>query len=96
MPKYRFEFPDEPDVGPIVLELENLEAAKAEAQRAMADSVMDRVIHRHDPRRLATRIYDEAGYLIAQVDFDDLVSEADGADKAQTNPPEEPGVKRSG
>ena len=74
MPKFRFEFVDEPDVGPVTLELEDKAAAMHEARRAMAETVLDHVIDRKDPRGSATKIYDEAGYLIATVDFQDFLS----------------------
>ena len=93
MPKYRFEFLDEPDAEPVVLELADEEAAKAEAQRAMAESLLERLIDHHDASRLATRIYDDAGYVIATVQY--AVSDAEEVNNS-VNPSIEPGVKRSG
>ena len=37
MTKYRLEFPDERGVEPVVVDLDNDEAAKVEAQKAMAE-----------------------------------------------------------
>ncbi|GLS30761.1 hypothetical protein SAMN04488498_14122 [Mesorhizobium albiziae] len=71
MPRYRFEFLDEPGVEPVFLELENVEAAKAEAQKAMAETMVERLTDDRDTK-LATRIYDEAGYLVARVDFQNV------------------------
>lgn len=85
MPKFRFEFVDEPEIEPVTLEFEDQAAAKEEARRAMAETVLDNVIDHKDPRRSATKIYDEAGYLIATVDFDDFLSAGDRSSK--TEPP---------
>ncbi|WP_425294876.1 DUF6894 family protein [Neomesorhizobium albiziae] len=53
------------------MELENVEAAKAEAQKAMAETMVERLTDHHDAK-LAIRIYDEAGYLVARVDFQNV------------------------
>lgn len=92
MPKYRFEFLHETDAEPVVLDLANIEAAKAQARQAMADNVMDHVTKRHDPSKLATRIFDEAGYVIATVDFQSVFSDSENEEP----PTEDPSVKRSG
>ena len=44
MPKYRFEFLDEPGVDPVVLELADEDAARTEAQRAMTESALDEAL----------------------------------------------------
>ncbi|MBB6357156.1 DUF6894 family protein [Aminobacter aganoensis] len=77
MPKYRFEFLQETDAAPVVLELADEDAAKAQARQAMAEAVLDHVSKRHDPSKLATRIYDEAGYLIATVDFGSVFTDTE-------------------
>jgi hypothetical protein len=92
MPKYRFEFMHEANAEPVVLDLDDVEAAKAQATQAMADSVLDHVAERHDPSKLLTRIYDEAGYVVATVDFHSVFPE----EPAEDLPTEDPSVKRSG
>jgi hypothetical protein len=92
MPKYRFEFLRETDAEPVVLELADVEAAKAQATQAMAESAFDHVAERHDPSKLSTRIYDEAGYVVATVDFHSVFTDAED----QEPPAEDPSVKRSG
>ena len=71
MPKYRFEFLDEPGVDPVVLELADEDAARTEARRAMTESALDEALASGLKGR-ATKIYDEAGYLVATVDSADF------------------------
>ncbi|MCX8570743.1 DUF6894 family protein [Aminobacter sp. MET-1] len=83
MPKYRFEFLHEPGAAPLVLELADMDAARAEASQGMAESAADQVRELQDPSTLSTRINDEAGYLVASVEFgsvfaDSGLSEAEG------------------
>ncbi|MBE1206248.1 DUF6894 family protein [Aminobacter carboxidus] len=92
MPKYRFEFMHETDAAPVVLELADVEAAKAQAKQAMAENVLDHVAERQDPSMLSTRIYDEAGNVIATVDFHSVFPQ----NQVEELPAEDPSVKRSG
>ena len=95
MPKYRFEFLDEPGVDPVVLELADEDAARTEARRAMTESALDEALASGLKGR-ATKIYDEAGYLVATVDSADFEPEADRATGTRLKESDEPGVKRSG
>ncbi len=90
MPMYRFEFVGEPDVNPVYVDLADVDAAKEEAGKALAETVMDKAIERRDPTVLATNIYDEAGYLVGTVSFGDLARGHDDTDGS------EPGVIRAG
>jgi len=92
MPKYRFEFLHETNAQPVVLDLADIEAAKAQATQAMTESVLDHVAERHDPTNLSTRIYDEAGYVIATIDFHSVFPDSQDGEP----PMEDPSVKRSG
>ena len=95
MPKFRFEFVEDSRQPPIHLEMANIEVAVSEAKRAAKESMLDGLVSGTDPTGWLTRVYDEAGYLVATVSFHDLVGPADGpAEKA--DPIEVPGVMRSG
>jgi hypothetical protein len=90
MPMYRFEFVGEPDVNPVYVDLPDVDAAREEAGRALAETVLDKAIERRDPTVLATKIYDESGYLVGTVRFGDLAGGQDDTDGP------EPGVIRAG
>ena len=66
---------------PISVELADNEAAKAEAL-TVTRPMLDGIAEGSDPRSWATRIYDEAGYLIATITFADLVSERSQSEAA--------------
>ena len=87
MPQYRFEFVDEPETDPVYVELENDEAAKDEARRALAEGLLDKLIEAQRSIDPTTNVYNEAGYLIATVKLRDAIPAKES---------EEPGVMRSG
>ena len=89
MPRYRFEFLDNEVNPPISVDLADNEAAKAEALTVTRETMLDGLSEGSDPRNWATRVYDEAGYLIATITFADLVSTPDQSEAAN-------GVIRSG
>ncbi|AZO59705.1 MULTISPECIES: hypothetical protein [unclassified Mesorhizobium] len=95
MPKFRFEFIESTAQPAIQVDMENLDAAKAEAKRAAKEAMLDGIVEGVDPTSWVTRIYDEAGYLVATIGFQDLVAapQAVGQAHEQTD---EPGVIRSG
>lgn len=74
MPKFRIEFLESTALPPIYVEMENLETAKAEAKRAAKEAMLDGIVGGSDPTFWMTKIYDEAGYLVATIEFRDLVS----------------------
>ncbi|AZO08798.1 hypothetical protein EJ074_06510 [Mesorhizobium sp. M3A.F.Ca.ET.080.04.2.1] len=94
MPKFRFEFIESTAQPAIQVEMESLEAAKAEARRAAKEAMLDGIVEGMDPTSWVTKIYDEAGYLVATIGFQDLVSAAPSAGQATEET--EPGVIRSG
>jgi hypothetical protein len=89
MPRYRFEFLDTEINPPISVDLASDEAAKAEALTVTRETMLDGLSEGSDPRGWVTRVYDEAGYLIATITFEDLVSEPGQSEAAN-------GVIRSG
>ncbi|RWB75390.1 MAG: hypothetical protein EOQ50_13980 [Mesorhizobium sp.] len=94
MPKFRFEFLESAAQPPIQVEMENLETAKAEAKRAAKEAMLDGIAAGADPTSRVTKIYDEAGYLVTTIEFQDLVSETQRP--GQADEAGEPGVMRSG
>ncbi|MEI9406610.1 DUF6894 family protein [Mesorhizobium argentiipisi] len=92
MPKFRIEFLESTALPPIYVEMESLETAKAEAKRAAKEAMLDGIAG--DPTSWTTKIYDEAGYLVATIEFQDLAS---GRQRpGQADEAGEPGVMRSG
>lgn len=95
MPKFRFEFIESTDQPAIQVEMESLDAARAEAKRAAKEAMLDGIVEGMDPTSWVTKIYDEAGYLVTTIGFQDLVHASPSAGEA-TEEAEEPGVMRSG
>lgn len=71
MPKYRFEFPDEPHVEPVILEFENDEAAKDEARRATAEAMLDKIVRGIHPKSSSTMVIDANGNVLATISLPD-------------------------
>ncbi len=92
MPNYRYEFFEGEEKPETVVDLPNDRAAAEQAlltaRETMADSILDGV----DPRDWITKVYDEAGNLVATVTFADVVG---GIDEGLADV-DEPGVTRSG
>ena len=78
MPRYRFEFVDEPETDPVYVEMEDDQAARDEARRALAEGVIDKLIEMQRSVDPATHIYNEAGYLIATVRLSETSGEQSG------------------
>lgn len=75
MPRYRFEFRE--DFAQEMLDdvqLDDDEAARAEAVRAAKEIMADGILQGLDRTGWASRVYNEAGQVIATVKFSDLVS----------------------
>ena len=89
MPVYRFEFVDEQVNPPISVDLTDSDTAKAEALETTRQTMLDGLSEGADPTDWITRVYDEAGYLIATITFADLVSQPEPSEAAD-------GVLRSG
>jgi hypothetical protein len=73
------------------------EAARTEALAAAKDALIDGILEGVDETDWVTRVYDEAGYLIATVAYADILH-GEHPDDAKSEQPEgpEPGVMRSG
>lgn len=99
MPAYRFESRSASSTEVVEgIELPHDDAARAEALSAARDALIDGIMEGVDETDWITRVYDEAGYLIATIAYADVVhgnigEDAAGVDDAE---PDEPGVMRSG
>jgi len=72
MPKYRFEFQD-PEARPMDdIDLPDLQAARQEAIDSARDILTDAAMKNERPKGWAVRVFDEAGRLRLQVDFDEV------------------------
>ena len=89
MPLYRFEFLDNEVNPPISVDLPDDTAAKTEALEVTRQTMLDGLSEGSDPTNWITRVYNEAGYLVATIAFSDLVSESGQSEAAS-------GVIRSG
>lgn len=97
MPMFRFEFLEFGNKETVEVELANVEAACAQAVREARDALADGVTQRVDRSNSVTKIYDEAGYLVATVNYADHVSDVPlPKDEREAPPIEEPHVMRSG
>ena len=96
MPKFRFETTTSGLTTAFEEELDSPEMASPRAiEKARAAMVADGSTKQSGS---VTRVYDEAGYLVATVNFSDLLpDDPDAARAGISEPPvEEPGVMRSG
>lgn len=97
MPTYRFEFYEEMARPGIFAEMENDEAALKEALLAAKETMLDGIIEGTDPTSWVTKVYDAAGYLIATIQFSDIVAPpATDPSEAEPGTPDEGTVMRSG
>jgi hypothetical protein len=94
MPKFRFEFHEFATIETLEVDLATVEAARQQALQEAREALVDGAIEGVDRTASVTKVYDEAGYLVATVNFAELMSyeEPEGDEP----PPEEPGVMRSG
>ncbi len=97
MPMFGFEFLEFGNRETVEAELANVEAACAQAVREARGALADGVTQRIDRSSSVTKIYDEAGYLVASVNYADHVSDVPlPKDEREDPETEEPGVMRSG
>ena len=97
MPKFRFETTTSGQTTAFEEELDSPEVASPRAiEKARAAMVADG--SGTEQSGSITRVYDEAGYLVATVNFSDVLpDDPDAARDGISEPPvEEPGVMRSG
>ena len=97
MPKFRFETTTSGQTTAFAEELDSAEMASPRAlEKARAAMVADG--SGTEQSGSVTRVYDEAGYLVATVNFSDVLPDDPDAarDRISEPPVEEPGVMRSG
>ena len=75
MPTFRFEFLDGEASPPITADMPTEEAARQEALNVTRQIMLDGMAEGADPTGWLTRVYDEAGYLVATVTFADITGE---------------------
>jgi hypothetical protein len=95
MPTYRFEFRENERNPPIIVDLADIETARAEAKKVTRQTMFDGLAEGADPTAWATRVYDASGYLIATITFADLVGPPTDQDQ-NTEVPSSGLVARSG
>ncbi|WP_292093339.1 hypothetical protein [Mesorhizobium sp.] len=86
MPKFRFEFIESTAQPAIQVDMENLDAAKAEAKRAAKEAMLDGIVEGVDPTSWVTRIYDEAGIWSPRSDSRTLWPRPKLSDKPTNRP----------
>ncbi|AGB44968.1 hypothetical protein FJ872_15320 [Mesorhizobium sp. B2-5-9] len=86
MPKFRFEFIEGMSQPAIFADMADRDEAIKEAKRGIIDGA--------DPTSWVTKVYDEAGYLVVTLGFQDLVAAPE--DSQRLREADEPGVMRSG
>ena len=96
MPKFRFETSSSGQTAAIEEELASSAMASPRAiEKARAAIEAKRGAGTEQSGSI--KVYDEAGYLVATVNFSDLLDDSDAALNRTSEPPvEEPGVMRSG
>ncbi|AZV17635.1 MULTISPECIES: hypothetical protein [unclassified Mesorhizobium] len=94
MPKFRFEFIEGMSQPAIFADMADRDEAVREAKRTAKEAMLDGIVEGVDPTSWVTKVYDEAGYLVATLGFQDLVSAP--KDTEELKETEEPGVLRSG
>lgn len=95
MPKFRFEFHGLAKTDKLNADCPSIEAAHAQALQQAREALLDGAIEGGDQTRPVIKVYDEAGYLVATVNFADLINSKPEAESEQAVP-KEPGVMRSG
>jgi hypothetical protein len=98
MPKFRFETTVSGHTTAFEEELANAEMASPRAIEMARVAMAAHPRTSTDQSGSITRVYDEAEYLVATVNFSDVLpGDRDGAQHEISDPPvEEPGVMRSG
>jgi hypothetical protein len=94
MPKFRFETIDSDRT---TISEEELASADLASPRAIEKAHAVLLAHRSvDQTASITKVYDEAGYLVATVNFSDVMRDESRRQPISDPFPEEPGVIRSG
>jgi len=96
MPKFRFETVE---FGQTTISEEELASAELASPRAIEKAhaaLAAGASPGRDHSGSVTRVYDEAGYLVATVNFSDVMRDGPAQQPISDLPTEEPGVMRSG
>lgn len=97
MPKFRFEFHEFANVDTLEVDLPDVDAARSQAMLEAREALVDGAIEGVDRTASVTKVYDGAGYLVATVNFADLMSNEPDVDAEKGKAAgKEPGVMRSG
>ncbi|MER8396190.1 hypothetical protein NKH10_30945 [Mesorhizobium sp. M1340] len=97
MPRFRFENTEFGQTNAFEIELASVEAANQKAIERVRTALVAGLPDAVDQSGSTTKVYDEAGYLIATVNFADVMREYPELQPRRDEPPaEEPGVMRSG
>lgn len=78
MPKFRFEFHGLAKTDKLNADCPSIEAAHAQALQQAREALLDGAIEGGDQTRPVIKVYDEAGYLVATVNFADLINSKPG------------------
>jgi hypothetical protein len=77
MPKFRFEFHEFVKTETLEVDFPSVEAAHVQAVQQAREALVDGAIEGVDRTGSVTKVYDEAGNLVATVNFADLMNEPD-------------------
>ncbi|MEZ2328984.1 hypothetical protein AB6802_04610 [Mesorhizobium sp. RCC_202] len=94
MPKFRFEFIEGMPKPAIFADMADRGEAVREAKRAAKEAMLDGIADGADPTSWVAKVYDDAGYLVASLGFQDLIAASENSEQSKET--EEPGVIRSG
>ena len=94
MPKFRFEFTEGVPKAAIFADMADRHEAVREAKRAAKEAMLDGIADGADPTGWVAKIYDEAGYLVATLGFQDMIAASEKSEQPKET--DEPGVMRSG
>ncbi|BCG86557.1 MULTISPECIES: hypothetical protein [unclassified Mesorhizobium] len=96
MPKFRFETTEFDQTTISVEELASSDLASPRAVERAHAALVAGAPTGLDQSGSVTRVYDEAGYLVATVNYSDVVFDNSPLRETSEPPTEEPGVMRSG
>lgn len=97
MPNFRFETVESGKTTTLEEELPSVDLASPRAVEMAHAALLAADSPEADQSGSIIKVYDEAGYLVASVNFSDVVRDNSELQSRSNNPPtEEPGVMRSG
>ena len=96
MPRFRFETTDFDQTTISEEELASTDLVSARAVEKAHAALLGGSLTGLDQSGSVTKVYDEAGYLVATVNFSDVMLDHSQQSATSDPPTEEPGVMRSG